>query len=157
MMPSLLKDQLRSTALLCSSNCRKRLFVFICCSGRWVVHWEQKPHARAHSLTHWHGHTQGQLCLEQGLSAAPVATEDRAEGLWLECCRVPAARKATHLVTIELVRRHRVVKGPVGGKDVLKQGPHGVGKWSTCQGNVLVAPGREDWQLKICAKWLCSC
>lgn len=121
MMPLLLTDQLRSTAQLCSLNCRKRLFVFICCSGRWVEHWEQKPHARAHSLTHWHGHTQGQLCLGQGLSSAPVATEDRAGGLWWlwsECCRVPAAGKATHLVTTELVRRHRAVKGPVGGKGV---------------------------------------
>lgn len=40
---------------------------------------------------------------------------------------------------------------------MLKQGPHGVGKWSTCQGNVSVAPGREDRQLKVCARWLCSC
>lgn len=86
-----------------------------------------------------------------------MATEDRAGGLWSECCRVPAAGKTTHLVTTELVRRHRVVKGPVGGKDVLKHGPCAVGKWSTCQGNVLVSPGREDRQLKVCARWLCSC
>lgn len=33
---------------------------------------------------------------------------------------------------------------------MLKQGPHGVRKWSRCQ-------EREDGQLKVCARWLCSC
>lgn len=85
------------------------------------------PLARAHS---------GTALLRTRSICSTSSHRGRSGGLWSECCRVPAARKATHLVTTELVRRHRVVKGPVGGKDVLKQGAHGVGKWSTCQGNV---------------------